>query len=242
MFSCFRGYALALVEPLSAAADHYGQVTFCRAAGARRDASPRRSGETRARRSPISRASIASPICRRPWTLQVEMLGFSTLRQEFVVSPSAQPLVLTLTLLPFDTIVAQRCAAVGGDERSARGCRASDCRRGLAVSASQRQRSLRRYRRRRGCRGSRLGFGSVGRCRRRLPDQRQRQQRRRVAVRAARGVRQQPAQRAIALQRRPRRPARQLGLGRAPVLVHRPARRPSRATTTCRSSARSPAR
>ena len=63
--------------------------------------------------------------------------------------------------------------------------------------------------------GRRCGRSS-GRCRRRLPDQRQRQQRRRLAVRAARGVRQQPARRALALQRRRRRPARQLGLGRRP--------------------------
>ena len=40
-----------------------------------------------------------------PWTLQVEMLGFSTLRQEIVVSPTGQPLALALTLLPFETIV-----------------------------------------------------------------------------------------------------------------------------------------
>ena len=81
-----------------------------------------------------------------------------------------------------------------------------------------------------------------GRSSRRALDQRQRQQRRRVAVRAAGGVRQQPARRALALQRRPRRPARQLRAGRAAVLVHRPADRRSRRTATCRSSARSAGR
>ena len=66
----------------------------------------------------------------------------------------------------------------------------------------------------------------------RLPDQRQRQQRRGVAVRAAGRIRQQPAQRALALQRRHRHPVRQLGAGRAAVLVHRAARRRSRYSDT----------
>ncbi len=59
--------------------------------------------------------------------------------------------------------------------------------------------------------------------RRRLPDQRQREQRRGVAVRAARGVRQQPPQRALALQRRHRRAVRQLRARRAAVFLHRSA-------------------
>ena len=53
-----------------------------------------------------------------PWTLQVEMLGFSTLRQDVVVTTAPQPLTFTLTLLPFDVIAtsgAQRVESAPAD-------------------------------------------------------------------------------------------------------------------------------
>src|SRR5262249_53119110 len=42
------------------------------------------------------------------WTVEVAMLGFSTLRQDLVVSAGTPPVVFALALLPFDQIAAGR--------------------------------------------------------------------------------------------------------------------------------------
>ena len=78
-----------------------------------------------------------------------------------------------------------------------------------------------------------------GRRCRRIPDQRQRQQRRRVAVCAGGGVRQQPEGPRVAVQRRPRRRPGQLGVRLESVHVRRAADGEARLQRRPRRSARS---
>ncbi len=94
------------------AADQYGRVTF--------SDQPVPGATLTVTRGDVARTTISDPqglfrfgdLADGPWTLQVEMLGFSTERREIVVSPDTQPIVVALTLLPFDTIVA------GGAQRA----------------------------------------------------------------------------------------------------------------------------
>ena len=96
---------LLLIPAAVVAADQYGRVTF--------SDQPVPGATLTVTRGDVARTTVtdAQGVFRFPdladgrWTLQVEMLGFSTLRLDIVISSGAEPLALALTLLPFDTIV-----------------------------------------------------------------------------------------------------------------------------------------
>jgi len=95
-----------LAGRVAAGADQYGRVTFSE--------QPVPGATLTATRGDVAQVTVTdaqgifrfADLTDGPWMLQVEMLGFSTLRQEVVVSPNPPPIVLALTLLPFDAIVA----------------------------------------------------------------------------------------------------------------------------------------
>src|SRR5262249_27023118 len=149
------------------------------------------------------------------WTIDVAMVGFSPIRRDIVVSPDTPPADFPLTVLPFDQIAAGRTVrnepapvapstggskpsprppsgggfepAAGGGRLGARRRDAESCRLCAGSHARGGGARWRRGGRRRRCRRR-----SIGRRRRWIPDQREREQQRRLAVRAAAGVRQQP--------------------------------------------------
>ena len=97
---------LILIARGVAASDQYGRITFSDQPVPGATLTVTRGDDTRTTVTDAQGVFRFADLTDGPWTLQVEMLGFSTLRQEVVFSPNAQPLVLALTLLPFDTIVA----------------------------------------------------------------------------------------------------------------------------------------
>jgi hypothetical protein len=103
---------LILIARGVAASDQYGRITFSDQPVPGATLTATRGDDTRTTVTDAQGLFRFADLTDGPWTLQVEMLGFSTLHRQVVVSPDAQPLVLALTLLPFDTIVA------GGARRS----------------------------------------------------------------------------------------------------------------------------
>ncbi len=110
----FSWLCLVSVGRVAAGADQYGRVTF--------SDQPVPGATLTATRGDLAHVTVTdgqgvfrfADLTDGPWTLQIEMLGFSTLREEVVVSPAAPPLTFVLKLLPFDTIVsngAQRAEA-----------------------------------------------------------------------------------------------------------------------------------
>ena len=87
------------------AADQYGRVTFSDQPVPGATLTATRGDEARVTVTDAQGIFRFADLTDGPWTLQVEMLGFSTLRQEIVVSANGQSLAFSLTLLPFDTIV-----------------------------------------------------------------------------------------------------------------------------------------
>jgi trimeric autotransporter adhesin len=106
---------LTLASRWALSSDQYGQVTFSDL--------PVPGATLTATRGDVSRVTVTdargvfhfADLADGPWTMQVEMLGFSTLRQEIVISADAPPVVFALTVLPFEAIAsgggAQRVAA-----------------------------------------------------------------------------------------------------------------------------------
>ena len=166
------------------------------------------------------------------WTIEIEMRGFATLTREVTIGPDAQPVMWETDAAAVRGDHARTAAASApparrcgteqhpdddhalADERAGRPPhdRLSTCRRDDGpAGAPPAGRGAAPGRSARRCGGGR----------RRIPDQRQRQQRRGVAVRAAGRVRQQPAAARRALQRHDRRALQQLGVGCQPVFDHR---------------------
>ena len=190
---------------------------------------------------------------RRRVDAEVEMIGFAPVSQDVTVAPDSPPSMWELKLRPFEEIAREVPASAvepppssstAATRRHAAGDRPSACRAGRRVSTRRRQRVQCPGRPGDGGRGS--GGAAGGRfsagCRRRIARQRQREQRRGFAVRAARGVRQQPPRRPVALHRRRRRRSSAIRRGMPGRISFTSRARRSPTTTTCRSSAPSAAR
>ena len=200
-------FLLAMGQPATLlASDYFGQVTFNGLPGSRRhgDRPTLTARSSRRRRQrPTATASISlADLADGLWTLTIELFGFATITREI-------------------TVPTKDGSAAGRAERPL--VRRAHAR--AAAGADIRQLLIRSRQPRRARRGADQPHGadrSRGNGRgRRPPDQRQPEQRRVDAVRAAARHRQQPAEASRGLQLRRGIPDGQLGVGRASVLADR---------------------
>ena len=103
--------ALALVvagaiAPAAAASEYMGRVTFAGFPVPGASVSITRGDAVRATVTDDEGVYRFTDVADGTWTVQIEMLGFATLRQEVVIPPESMP-VSTLTLLPFDQIASR---------------------------------------------------------------------------------------------------------------------------------------
>lgn len=104
ILNCRLALALSVVgERASAASDHYGQVMFVGqpVPGATVTASQ---GDRRSVTSTDQQGVYRVDLADGSWTIQVEMLGFSTVSRDVTIAVDASPATWELTLLPFEEI------------------------------------------------------------------------------------------------------------------------------------------
>ena len=107
----FSWLCLVLLGRVAAGADQYGRVTF--------SDQPVPGATLTATRGDVARVTVTdgqgvfrfADLTDGPWTLQIEMLGFSTLREEVVVSSGAQPLSVCADAAAVRNDRLERCAA-----------------------------------------------------------------------------------------------------------------------------------
>ena len=104
MKRCATLFLIVLGARVALASDQFGQVTFSNL--------PVPGATVTATRADVARVTVSdeqgvfrfADLADGPWTMQVEMLGFSTLRRDIVVASEAAPVVFALSVLPFEAI------------------------------------------------------------------------------------------------------------------------------------------